>query len=391
MSAASPVPAGRLRALAATSPGFTAADAQAIWSALKAADLIDANNYPKSLPKIEAVRAALPAALQNRAADVLEQLAIGFAAQQFYSDANARVIRFLDSRAASSSGPAPGRIVNVSTRTKIDFLGDTFSVGFTLAGAPRATLLIRAVGPGLSRFGVGSALPAPRLELSRGNTLLTTNEGWDNAATVADITTAAAAVGAFPLPRGSLDTAMVVTLEPGTYTATIKSINGAVGDVVAEVYDVSRNQTRLTTISVLAKIGTDGELLIPGIVIAGNNPRTLALRAVGPGLTDLGYAPELVLRDPRLAVVNSAGQPIATNNDWAQAGAGSDPTLLNMVFAAAGAFPLKPASADAALVHPFAPGSYLLQTGSAPAVINFSTPASPSATGAVLVEIYEVP
>lgn len=389
---ASPVPAGRLRALGLASPSFTPSDAQAIWNALRNAALFDANNYPKSVPTVEAVRAALPAAYQSRAADVQSLLAVAFAGPELFSDANARVINFLNARINDAPAPAPGRLVNLSTRTRIAYLGDTFTLGFTLTGTQRATLLIRGVGPSLARFGVNDALPALRLEVNRGITLLTSNEGWDRTGDPATFVTAATSVGAFALPRGSLDTAVLLTLDPGAYTATVKGINGAVGDVLAEVYDVSRNGTRLTNLSALAKIGADGEVLTPGVVVSGNNPRTVVVRAVGPGLADVGLPGDTLLSDPSLAILNGAGQMLVANGNWNQSEPGPDAATLNAVFSAVGAFPLRPTNGDAALVSALAPGNYTLRPAASP------TPALPgganplnSATGRVLVEVYELP
>jgi hypothetical protein len=387
---ASPVPAGRFRRLGIGSPNFSAADAQAIWNAVKSAGLLDANNFPKSIPTLEAVRAALPVAFQSRAADVQAQLAVAFAGQKFFSDANARVIGFLDSRVADAPAPPAGRLVNLSTRTSIAYLGDSFTLGFVLTGKERATVLVRGVGPTLSRFRVTEPLPAPRLEIYRGNNLLAANEGWDASATAGEIVAATAAVGAFALPRGSLDTAVLLSLEPGAYTATLKSINGAVGEVLAEIYDVSKNATRLTNVSTLAQIGEDGAAVVPGLVIAGNNPRTLAVRAIGPGLTDLGFSSDAVLGDPRLVIRNVAGQTIATNDNWTAAGTTANAAMLNIVFRAVGAFPLRAGSNDAALVNALAPGSYLLQAAATP-VATATGGSILSPNGTVLIEVYEVP
>lgn len=397
-NAASPVLAGRFRALGLTSPAFTNADAEAVWSAVKAGGFLDANNYPKSVPALEAVRTALPSDYRPRAAEVQTQLAVGYAAQKFYSDANARVINFLNARAADAPTPAPGRLVNLSTRTRIAYLGDSFSLGFNLAGTQRATLLIRGIGPALARFGLPEALLAPRLEIFRGNTVIATSEGWDRpaagGATAAQIAAAATSVGAFALAPGAADTALLLQLDPGTYTAVIRGINGTSGDALAEIYDVSRNGTRLTNLSALAKISTEGDLLIPGIVIAGNNPRTLVVRAVAQGLSDLGLAPANLLGDARISILTtvqagnqSVTQTVATNNNWTQGGA----AMLSAVFPAIGAFPLRAAS-DAAILDALAPGTYTLQAAAAPLAAGAQGFAnSPNQTGSVLVEVYEVP
>lgn len=393
-----PVHEGRFRILGVNTPAFTPADAQAIWTAVKAAGYLDANNYVKTLPTATALNAALPAAYRTRTADVGAELAVAAATQEFYSDANARVINFLNNRVADAPVPAPGRFINLSTRTKIAFLGDTFTLGFNIAGPQRAQLLIRGVGPALAKFGLPGALSAPRLEVLQGSTVIAASEGWDKAANAAQVAAAATSVGAFPLGAGDLDTAVLLTLDPGTYTATIRGLGGTTGDVLAEVYDVSRNNTRLTNLSTLGKITAEGDLLVPGLVVAGNNPRTVVVRAVGPGLADFGLSAEALLGDPRISIlttVNGNSQTVALNNNWTQGGATGDAATLNAVFPAVGAFPLKTTNGDAALVNALAPGTYTLQAGAQPVPTNpigGQAPVNvPNQVGSVLVEVYEVP
>jgi hypothetical protein len=139
----------------------------------------------------------------------------------------------------------------------------------------------------------------------------------------------------------------------------------------------------------MAKIGDEGELLTPGIVVAGNTPRTLVVRAVGPGLVDLGVPGDTVLEDPRIAVLTTAGQNVANNNNWTQSGTAGEIAMYNTVFASIGAFPLRTANRDAALLNAFAPGNYILQAAAAPALP--AAERAPATTGAVLVEIYELP
>jgi len=377
----SPLLPGRLRMLGLGDPAFTAADADAIWTVVRQAGALDANHYVQAIPAAANLAAALPAAHRARVRDILDQLAVAAAGRTFSADSNRRVINFLQARAAGATPAAPGRVVNLSTRAQIAYLGDSFTMGFTLTGTQRATVLIRGVGPGLVRFGLRDAIPAQRLEVRRSATLVAANESWGQTANAAQLTAAAASVGAFALPAGSLDSAVLVTLEPGTYLATISGLNGTVGEVLGELYDVSRNGTRLTNISVLATISSAGDVVIPGLAIAGNNPRTLLVRAVGQSLTALGLPALSLLPDPRLTVF-SGNQAIANNNNWAQAGAAT----LNAVFPLAGAFPLADAS-DAALLSALAPGNYTLQAGAAPAAGTTIA----NGTGTVLVEVYEVP
>lgn len=386
-NAISPVHPGRFRALRLRTPTFSNDEAQTIWSAVKSTGVLDENNYVKSLPTDTALAAALPLAHRERTPEVAAQLAVAAAAKAFYSDANPRVLQFLNNRAADAPVPQPGRIVNLSARGKVAHLTDTYTVGFTLTGPARATLLLRAVGPTLTRFGVRDPLLAPRLDLNQGTRVLASNEGWEKNQNAAQLPAITQAVGAFALPAGALDAALLVQLDAGTYTATIRGLGGTTGDVLAEIYDLSRNATRLTNLSTLTRIHHEGDLLIPGLVIAGNNPRTLVARAVSAGLTDFGYTSADVLGDPRLAILQG-NQTVAQNNNWTQPASAT----LAAVFPAIGAFPLR-AAADAALLDALTPGTYTLQAGPAPVpqAPAGTTLIAPNPIGALLLEVYEVP
>jgi hypothetical protein len=101
--------------------------------------------------------------------------------------------------------------------------------------APK-TLLIRGVGPALTAFGVAGALADPALTIYQDSKVITTNEGWANSAAIA---TAAIQTGAFALPSGSKDAAVLITLNPGAYSAQVKSAqNASSGVALIEIYEV---------------------------------------------------------------------------------------------------------------------------------------------------------
>jgi hypothetical protein len=88
----------------------------------------------------------------------------------------------------------------------------------------------------LSSFGIAGALADPALTIYQDGKAIATNEGWANSAA---ITTAAIQTGAFTLPSGSKDAAVVITLNPGAYTAQIKSAkNASSGVALIEIYEV---------------------------------------------------------------------------------------------------------------------------------------------------------
>jgi hypothetical protein len=253
-------------------------------------------------------------------------------------------------------------------------------------GPEKATLLIRGIGPALAKFGVDTALLAPRLEVHRGGTLIAANEAWDKGGDAAALAAAAVSVGAFALSPGDPDTAVLLPLEPGSYTATVRGLNGTVGDIVAEIYDVSRNATRLTNLSALGSISSEGDVLLPALVVQGG-PRTLIARAVGGGLADVGVDAASLLTDPRLTVLSASGASVKVNDNW---NFGGGPAVA-AASAAVGAFPLKSNSADAALDIALAPGNYTVRVDAAARAAGAQQVAGANITGSVLIEIYEVP
>ncbi len=387
----SPVWADRFRGLAVTRPEFTVADAGSVWSALRSAEWLDANSHVVGTPDADDVAAALPAVLRGRAKDVAALLTLGRGGVEIASETAPRLLAFLDARLAGGAAPEPGRMVNLSVRTALGFVGDTFMLGFNLAGSERATVLVRGIGPGLAHFGAATPLPALRLEVRRGATLLEANESWEEHPARGRIEVAAASVGAFPLRAGDRDASLLLELEPGSHTVTLAGNNGADGECLVEVYDVSRSGTRLVNLSALGRIQTEGDMLVPGVVVAGSGPRTVVVRAVGPGLASVGVDASGVLGDPRLAVLGGNGATVRSNQNWDVGGGAA----LAAVFPVVGAFPLRAQSADAALVAALTPGNYTMQVAGTTAPANAAgaaasaTPANP--TGQVLVEVYEVP
>lgn len=131
---------------------------------------------------------------------------------------------------------SPSRLINISSRAMVGTGSNSLVAGFVISGTTPKTVLIRGVGPTLATsFGLTGTLANPQLSLydSNGNTLQS-NAGWANNSLLAS---AAAQVGAFPLVSGSLDTAMLVTLNPGAYTAQVTGLSGTSGIALIEIYD----------------------------------------------------------------------------------------------------------------------------------------------------------
>jgi TonB family protein len=133
-------------------------------------------------------------------------------------------------------GNAASRFVNVSARSRSGPGADVLTVGFSIGGDSPCTVLIRAIGPALGRFGVAGTLADPKLRLFTGDGInIGSNDNW---LSTAGWQNAFDAVGAFRVPTGSTDAAMVVKLPRGTYTAQASGVNDTTGVALVEVYEL---------------------------------------------------------------------------------------------------------------------------------------------------------
>lgn len=264
----------------------------------------------------------------------------------------------------------PGRLVNIATRAAVGGPAGTPIPGFVLSGAGSKPMLVRAVGPTLTGFGVGGVLADPQLSLVSGATALATNDDW-NAADAGAMRSA----GAFALNPASRDAAVVLPLAAGAYTAPVVGTGNGSGVALIEVYDAAPGSgPALLNASTRAYVGTGAEILIPGFVIGGSGSLRLLIRAVGPSLGQFGV-PD-VLADPTLTLF--AGQTaVSTNDSWS---AGTNAAEIAAAAHAVGAFALPSGSRDAALLVTLAPGSYTAQIRGVG-----------NTTGTVLVELYVLP
>jgi hypothetical protein len=148
-------------------------------------------------------------------------------------------------------GTPTARLINISARANVGTGPNILIAGFVVAGSGTERVLIRGIGPALTTYGLSGALATPQLTLySAGGVLIASNlNGWSNppvvgpsspvaASSIQPATAAAMAnAGAFALAAGSSDTAMLVTLPSGSYTAQIAGANTSVGISLIEVYE----------------------------------------------------------------------------------------------------------------------------------------------------------
>lgn len=272
------------------------------------------------------------------------------------------------------------RLVNVSTRATVSAQEPPLIAGVVLGGGGRSPLVIRAVGPGLTGFGVGGALARPEIRLVDGRGReLARNAAW-SAGGVPALTSAFTRVGAFPLAAGSADAALLTTVDPGGYTVLLQPADGGAGVALAEIYEDPAGDRggRITNLSTRGTVDHQGRSLIGGFVISGSLPKTVLIRAVGPGLDTLARGALDIAVDPTLTLYKSgSSEALDFNQDHLFA---RNFRRIRAESARVGAFSLPNTSRDAALLLSLEPGGYT-------AVVSNEDPR----LGVVLLEIYEVP
>lgn len=142
---------------------------------------------------------------------------------------------YIDVAVNPQAQPRDGLLINLSTRGRASATEKLIG-GFVVDQQSRR-VLVRAIGPALSAFGVNDRMTDPRVTIYRGDVALHANSDWSAAAqgggNVAEIM---AQAGAFPLPLGSKDAVLVVDLPPGNYTAQAEPETGEAGVVLLEIY-----------------------------------------------------------------------------------------------------------------------------------------------------------
>jgi hypothetical protein len=126
-------------------------------------------------------------------------------------------------------------LINISTRGYVGTGADLMIAGFVVQGESPVTVVVTGKGPSLSDYGVRNLLENPTLTLVRQSdqVVIATNDDWQQSPDAAQI----AAAGFAPSSR--FESAVLVTLPPGAYTALLSGANGGTGVGLVEVYRVS--------------------------------------------------------------------------------------------------------------------------------------------------------
>lgn len=205
----------------------------------------------------------------------------------------------------------PPTLLNISTRLRV-LTGDNLLIGgFIITGTDLKRVLIRGIGPSLN--GVGVNLPDPTLELHQGSTMVAANDNWK---TRPDGTSQQAEIEATTIPpTNDLESAILVTLTPGAYTAILAGKNGGTGVGSVEVYDLGQGaNSKLVNLSTRGFVDTGDNVMIGGLIVGGGSgggATQVLVRALGPSLPVAG-----ALGDPTLELRTGNGTLVASNDNW---------------------------------------------------------------------------
>ncbi len=235
----------------------------------------------------------------------------------------------------------PTTLGNISTRLRVETGDNVLIGGFIVTGTQPKKIIVRAIGPSLPLAG---ALADPVLELRNSSgALIRSNENWRD-----DPTQESEIIATGIPPSNNLEAAIVETLPANgaAYTAIVRGANNGTGIGVVEAYDLDRTvNSKLANISTRGFVQTGDEVLIGGLIVLGQNPLRVIVRAIGPSLPFPG-----VLANPTLNLHDSNGTLLISNNDWRD-----DPAQESEIIATG----IPPSNdLESAIVRDLTPGSY---------------------------------
>ncbi len=208
----------------------------------------------------------------------------------------------------------PAQSLNISTRANVGTGDNALIGGIIITGNDTKQVVLRGIGPSLGVSKVSGVLDDPLLQLFDidGN-LLATNDNWmDNSADDRTILTDNNLA-----PTEDAESALVVNLDPGAYTAVVRGVGDTTGVALVEAYDIDNGTTdsKFANISTRGFVGTEDNVMIGGFILGGGGGgfAQVIVRGIGPSLA--GDVTD-VLADPTISVVDGDGNTLASNDNW---------------------------------------------------------------------------
>ncbi|HKP05284.1 MAG TPA: SBBP repeat-containing protein [Chthoniobacterales bacterium] len=229
-------------------------------------------------------------------------------------DSDAFITKISETAQPVGLNPCPSDLLNLSTRLGVLPGNGALIAGFIITGNDLKRVIIRGLGPSLSSNGVQGALADPTLDLFDSNQrLIVSNDDW--------ITNRAEVEATGIPPTNDRESAIVVELSSGAYTAVLRGQNNGTGIGVVEVYDLEGSDpsnTRMANLGSRGFVGTGDNVMIGGFIIGGSGQgdTRVVVRGIGPSLGAFGVT--AALQDPIIDLKNANGTTLMTNDDWQQ-------------------------------------------------------------------------
>jgi hypothetical protein len=251
----------------------------------------------------------------------------------------------------------PTRLANISTRAVVGTGANVLIGGFIVTGTESKKVIVRGIGPSLPMPG---RMLNPMLELhDPSGAVIATNDDWGQNENSAEIFDSGVA------PTNPSESAILMDLAPGSYTAVLTGVNQTTGTAVVEVYDLDgAADAKLANISTRAFVQGGDNVLIGGLIVVGQSAADAIVRAIGPSLTVPG-----AMADPTLELRDANGILLSSNDNWR--------STQETAIIATGVAPTR--DAEAAIVTTFSPGSYT-------AIVRGVN----GSTGVAVVEVYQL-
>jgi len=213
----------------------------------------------------------------------------------------------LESTKFPTVGP---QALNLSTRGLVSSGDNVLIGGFIVSGTEPKSMVLRALGPSLTGFGLSDVLRDPALSVyDSSGTLVAINDNWQSDPLHFIVEANGLA------PANLSESAIARALPPGRYTVIVRGGDPTPGIGLVELYDISPlTNSKFTNISTRGSVGTLDNILISGFIIGEVESVTVVVRALGPTLTSYGVSG--VLSDPTLTIYDSSGSIIASNDNW---------------------------------------------------------------------------
>ena len=272
---------------------------------------------------------------------------------------NAKADYIVTGSATPTPTPTPGttKLANISTRAVAGTGANVLIGGFIVTGTESKPVIVRGIGPSLPLPG---KMLDPTLELHDGSGVtIGFNDNWGQSANRAAIADSGVA------PANENESAILMSLAPGSYTVVLAGANQTTGTAVVEVYDLdTAADSKLANISTRASVQTGDNVLIGGLIVDGTSAADVIVRAIGPSLPVPG-----AMGDPTLELRDASGNLVGSNDNWRST---QQTAILDT-----GVAPTR--DAESAIVTSFLPGSYT-------AIVRGANGTS----GVAVVEVYQL-